>query len=242
MNCLHTRRTLLANPHADSPALSTHLAQCDACRQFAQRLACDEMLLRAAMSVAPPEQLAERILLRTKLRSRQPGWFRWIGDWSQPRRAGYAAAASAVLALGLWWTVPSPENPAQWSEVMLAHVIGEPAALAKNTPIASQVLNEALGDYGLALKAGMGTLRFFDHCALPGGRGIHAVIETPDLGKVTLILPPRGTRAAPGATVREGFAAQIVHIGQASVGLVADRPENIAVIVQRLRGQLVTNT
>ena len=242
MNCLLTRRTLLADPHAGAPALSAHLAQCDACRQFAQRLAGDETLLHAAISVPPPEQLAERILLRTKLRSRRPDWFRWIGDWSQPRRAGYAVAASAVLALGLWWAAPAPHNPAQWSEVVLAHVIGEPGALTTSAPIATQVLNDALKDYGLALNAGMGTLRYLEHCPLPGGRGIHAVIETPDLGKVTLVLPPRGTSAAPGATVREGFAAQIVHIGQASVALVVDRPENIAVLMHRLRGQLVTRT
>jgi hypothetical protein len=105
-----------------------------------------------------------------------------------------------------------------------------------------QVLNEALNEHGLALNARIGTLCYFEHCPLPGGRGIHAVIDTPDLGKLTLIFPPRGTRAASGGTVREGFSAQIFHVGQASVALVADRPESIDVLVQRLRAQLVTST
>lgn len=240
MNCLSTRRTLLSDPHAISTVLSAHLAHCDACRQFAHRLACDETLLHAAMSVTPPEQLAERILLRTKLRLRQPRWYRWMDAWTQPHRVAYATAASLLLVLSAWLAVPTSET-AQWSEVVLSHVIGEHSALTTNTSIAPQAMNQALKEYGLSLNASLGTLSYFDHCALPGGRGIHAVIDTPDLGKLTLILPPRGVRASLGEATREGYTAQIVQIGQASVGLVADRPENLAHFLQRLRAQLVVN-
>ncbi len=242
MNCLHTRRSLLAEPNAASSALSSHLEECGACRQFALRLAQNETLLHTAIAIPAPEQLSERILLRAKLRSRSPDWFRWIGDWLQPRRTAYAVVASVALSFGLWWSLPSSERPVQWSEVVLAHVIGESGALANGVPQSLHALNIALKDYGLTLNPKMGAVRYFDRCALPGGRGIHAVIETPDFGKITLILPPLGTRAESGSSVREGFAAQIVLIDQTSVGLVSDRPEHMGALTVRLREQLVKST
>lgn len=245
MNCLDIRRALLADPRTSSLELSVHLAECESCRQFAARLAHDQAVLRAALAVPVPEQLEERILLHTQLRSRRPGWLGRLGyllqTLAQPHLAAYAVAASMALALGLWWPLPSPERPVAWSEVVLAHVIGEANTLAKADALPQQSLSVALKDYGLALKGELGTLRYFDHCALPGGRGVHAVIETPDLGKVTLILPPIGTRADPGLAQREGYAAQMLRIDQASIGVVTQRPDQLEALTQRIRRQLVSS-
>ena len=76
---------------------------------------------------------------------------------------------------------------------------------------------------------------------MPGGRGTHIVIETRELGKVTLLLPPSGMRVAGGEARGEGFSAQIVNIVGVSFGIVTDKPENLPALAALLNRQVVSN-
>jgi Protein of unknown function (DUF3379) len=149
-------------------------------------------------------------------------------------------AASVVLAVGVWTAIAERSGAVDWSRVALLHVIGEASALSSSDTLPQERLDAALKAYGLKMKAPSGALRYVDLCEMPGGRGIHAVIETQDLGKITLILPPVGVNADQGVSADRGFIAQIIHVDKASVGIVSQNSQNLKLIVARLRSQLVS--
>lgn len=230
MNCLDLRRILLADPRADSTVLRAHLGACPACRAFAAGLARDERVLQQALAVPVPQHLAERVLLSTRL-----GGTRW---------RSWALAASVVMALALgagMWLQPQAQAPG-WSEIVLAHVLSERAALAHQDHVSSAALATAMADYGLQVRGDLGRVRYLDHCEMPGGKGLHVVLESPELGVVTLILPPSGASGAGREEVsRSGFAARMVAVGASAIGIVTDRPELLDLLSRRLRQQLVAH-
>ena len=88
----------------------------------------------------------------------------------------------------------------------------------------------------------LGRVRYLDHCEMPGGKGLHVVLESPELGVVTLILPPSGASGAGREEVsRAGFAARMVAVGASAIGIVTDRPELLGRVSRRLRQQLVAH-
>lgn len=204
MNCLTVRATLLANPHTQTAELSDHLADCPACRAFAADVLHEDALLRSAIDVTVPRELAARILLQTQIRQRRSDPFgrlrRWLGQWATWPQMGLAGAISAVLVLALSLGQPDRPSNLNWGQVVLAHAIAEPGAAASKAVVARTSLETALHAYGLRLAGDLGVIRFVEHCAVPGGRGTHIVIETKDYGSVTLLLPPPGDRPQPGVS------------------------------------------
>lgn len=216
MNCLEVRRALLANPMNDEADLQAHLQECTACRSFSIDLKRQEAQLREALAVPVPPHLAERVLLATRLR--------------RPRWHGVAWAASLLLTItigfGGYLKWPS-QTPAAWSEVILAHVLNERDTLSRNDSISLDRLTTALADFGLNVKSEVGRIRYLDKCEMPGGKGLHVVVDTRELGQVTLILPPHGTQHPQGETTRDGFAARLVTLGGTTVGVVTEHPDQI---------------
>ncbi len=243
MNCLNVRRILLADPEAHAAALPEHLAGCPSCRAFAAGLAAHEAALRLAINVPVPEHLQERILLQTQLRARRRDWAgawrNWLQVLSFPRRAVFAAGCSMALLLAVWTGQPADQRSIDWSDVALAHVIGEGSGQARAGTVPRQELVAALAAYGLALNGELGAIRMVDHCPMPGGRGVHVVIDTPDLGTLTLILPPLGVRTVGGMARSEGHAAQVVRIAKSSIGVVTERPEKLQALAARLQQRVV---
>lgn len=243
IHCLNVRRALLADPQAYALVLPEHLATCAPCRAFAAILVADEAALRVAICVPVPEQLQERILLQTALRARRRDLAaplrQWLGLFSYPQRAVFAVGCSAALLLALCMVQASVDRVIDWGDVALAHVIGEADALAGNETVPRHALLEALASYGLGLEGDLGTLRMVGNCPMPGGRGVHVVIDTPDMGTLTLILPPAGVRTAGDLAQGEGFAAQVVRINHATIGLVTQRPDKLAALALRVQKQMV---
>lgn len=214
MTCLDVRRALLATPISEEPSLLAHLQDCTACRAFAADLKRQEAQLREALAVPVPAHLAERVLLATRLR--RPRWY------------GLAWAASLLLAVMIGFSSYQfrPTSVA-WCDVVLAHVLNERNTLEKDDEIPAQRLGHALAEFGLSAKGDLGQIRFLDRCALPGGRGLHVVIDTHELGQVTLILLPPGAHAAGEQMARDGFATKLVTIGDAVVGVVTQHPDQL---------------
>lgn len=242
MNCLTARRALLAEPGASDPDLSRHLRECPHCCALARTLAEDEAALRAAIDIPVPDHLQDRILLQTALRRRTSG-FDWLtrhSAWLSGARGGaLALACSLALAVGIWQLQPAHDPHLNWSEVVLAHVIGEPDAVGATASLPGARLSAALGRHGLALGARLGTIRFIEHCPVPGGRGTHIVIDTERLGKVSLILPPPGVRVAASAARGDGYAAATVDIAGVSVGIVTSEPDKLKAL-SALLAQAIT--
>ena len=245
MNCLTTRSTLLATPSLHQPELSHHLTQCPSCRAFAAAVSQQESQLRHAIDVPVPEHLQERILLQTQLRQRQSGWRvrlrRWVGGLTTMHRPGMALALCAVVALSIWMTQSASDRSLNWGDVALAHVLGEPSAMTSQATVSQAALKDGLARYGLLLNGEVGIPRFLEHCAVPGGRGTHIVIETRELGKVTLLLPPAGKRVAGAMVEGEGFAVQVVDISGVNFGIVSDQSRHLPALAALLARHLTRN-
>ena len=240
VHCLDARRALLADPHARPPGLAGHMAECPSCRAFAAALLREEEVLRTLLAVPVPEGLQEKILLNAQLNRRS--WFERLRTAllpSQPwSRAGLALACSAVLAVAVW-RVQERAPRLDWSEVMLAHTIDESGVLGSQQRIPQEKLAAVLADYGLTVKGNLGTVRFLERCPMPGGHGVHAVIDTPDLGTVTLLLPPRGTQVADGSAAAQGFNARLVAVLGTGIGVVTRDPAKVAALSARMQERLV---
>jgi len=229
MNCLEVRRLLLENPAIDAQELHRHLHGCPACQAFAVELKQQEAQLEQALNVPIPPRLTERVLLATSLR--KPRW--------QP----YAWAASILLAVMLGiggYLNLQHQTPAAWSEVVLAHVLNERNTLEKDDRISADRLSVALASFGLTAKGDLGRIRFLDRCEMPGGKGLHVVIDTRELGQVTLIFPPRGMQIEPGRSARDGFVAKLVTIGATTIGIVTEHPDRLEPLSHWLKAELRT--
>jgi len=227
MNCLEFRQRLLANPAAVNPALLEHRESCEKCSSFALQLQQQEAELEQAMAVPVPPRLAERVLLANNLRKT-----RW---WP------YATAAAIILAItfvgSTFWQRDFHGN-ASWSEIALAHVLNERSTLHSNASLESSQLISNLAHFGLTLRHDLGRILFLEECDMPGGKGLHVVINSPEAGLVTLIIPPKGTVVEYGSSARDGFAATMTHVGSVAVGIVSDQPANLETITAWFKGGL----
>ena len=86
MNCLESRRALLADPRSRTAELDEHLTSCRACRAVADKFAKLDRDVAKAARVRPPDGLADRVLL--------------VSGERHPIRH-YAAAAAIAIALAV---------------------------------------------------------------------------------------------------------------------------------------------
>ena len=189
MNCLEFRKRLLTDPRVRTPELDQHLAECAACASLVREMEGFEARLHDAMRIPVPEALADRVLLRHKIRG--------------PAVRAWALAASLIAALGVgiyFYRASVNEDERVLTAAALgaghpavtaiAHVLEEePRMLKANRGVDPVVMREAFMRLGLNVPAQGTTVLYFDKCPMTGGAGHHVVLQTP-FGKVTLILVP----------------------------------------------------
>lgn len=241
-DCLSTRRALFAAPQQILPETARHLSECATCRGFAARLEQNEYALQLALAIPVPDQLAESILLRTQMHGRTKRKSNWLKNFLtrfRPFSPQLLGSLSLVILLFFLSPLFRVEHGANWNEVILAHAINEEAGLEKSDDLSTSKLEKALDDYHLGISKKIGKLRYIGHCALPGGRGLHALIDTPEFGSVSLILPPAGTSASTDISEREGYFSQIVRINNTSVGFVSRDRTQLETLKRRIQETIV---
>ena len=234
MNCFQFRRLLLAEPRQITPEQKAHLAECGSCAQLVRGVEQLEERLAKAALVPVPEGLAERVLLRHKIRS--------------PNRWGtLALAASLLVAVGVAFYFN--EVPRQGDEIVSAERLTtnhpavaaifyvrdhEPQLLRENRSGDPAVMHAALSKLGLSLPANIGSVRYLGKCPVPGGTGEHIVLQTP-FGHVTLILVPDQLFASRVVVSDRNLRALAAPTRSGSYILVADS----AVTLKRVEAMLM---
>lgn len=190
MNCLEFRRLLLLDPRHKGTQQEQHAAECPACARLAADAASFDAKLEEAALVPVPDALAERVLLRRKMRPAAR-----YGTW--------ALAASLLIAVALgvgFYETRDARNEHLLSAATLgtshpavaaiSYVLDhEPQLLRENRSGDPAVMQAALRRLGLSLPQDGVTVRYLGKCPVPGGSGDHVVLSTPH-GQVTLILIP----------------------------------------------------
>lgn len=189
MNCSEFRRRLLVEPR--DPALAK-AARAGVCADASQRLAAAiafEDRIAEAVAVPVPPGLAERVLAALPapaVGAGDPG--RWR---RRPLRWLAAAAAVAVLALGLLWTLP--QRIADPTEALLLasveHLTHEPYALTRTSRVPPALANRVFAEANVRLDASVLELVYLNRCPLGGWRSLHAVVRAPE-GPVTAMYVP----------------------------------------------------
>jgi hypothetical protein len=119
------------------------------------------------------------------------------------------------------------------------HVAHEPRALSGSQVLAGDAAAAALSEWGLGARAWLGRWLYVDHCSMPNGRGLHAVFETAELGKVTLILPPQGSRVAAAQARYGDFNASTFSVSGTAMAIISDDPGRTARAQQWVEQRLV---
>jgi hypothetical protein len=187
MNCLESRRSLLAAPRERSAALMGHVGSCAECARLALRLGDLDARIADAALVPVPDALADRVLVRR----------------SQPRRWPWAAAAAGLFAsilIGfaashLWEAsglaapveAVGPSHPAVAAIAMV--VDQQPAYLDEARGIDVSAMEETLKRLGLSMKRDGIKVDYAGRCYMPDTECEHVVLETPD-GHVSVIFVP----------------------------------------------------
>ncbi len=229
-NCLRVRRALTTEPESLDAESASHLAQCAGCTDFARRSRHFEHTLRAAVAVAPPPGLAQRILARQQVvvaRSRRA-----------PRLALAAGVLLAVgIGAGVWLdrVIPRTAPPAMASAFgteLLAHVTAEGYATRPQTVRSTAHVRLVLERVGAILKRPLDNVTFVNLCPFDDDVAAHLVVRT-DRGPVSVLLAPGArvhgtmhlhTDAGEGLLIeRDGGAMGLVGPDRATLEREAER-------------------
>jgi hypothetical protein len=232
MTCLEVRQTLLVNPEENTSEILRHLEQCPACKAFHRSLMNQDEKLKSALEIPVPPKLSERVLLANNLTPHSNRRWMWMGG---------VAASFLVMALGFNGVFKQSTDPS-WGEVAIMHVLNEEKALNAEGNISEASVNEALASFGLAETGHLGRVRYLEHCEMPGGAGLHVVVEHEALGVFTLVLPPQGVIAQSNTAKRKGLVAQFVSIGGTSVGVVTSETVQEGAIKQWVANQIISKS
>lgn len=195
MNCLEFQRRLNAAPRRLGAEAEAHAETCPDCaRRYAKQMRLEAELAQALL-VAPPEGLADRVLLATQLRQRRE------------HLPLYALAASLVLAVGIGFSLPSWHQE-DLAGAGIAHVLREPNLLAAHEVVSHDNLSAQFARVGARLSAPMPAVHA-GPCEVPGGDGAHIVLETPH-GRVTVLLMPHREAREAASKLDRGLIA-VVH-------------------------------
>ena len=184
MNCLHSRKLLLALPRQQSDEHRTHIEACHSCRKLRQELDAFERDIEDAALIPIPDALTHRILLRKK---------RMQPVWRYAAAAVLAVAATGmVIFAGLDEVRPDrtaqavgPTHPAV---AAIAEVADERLDFVRNT-LGDEDIRQGLKRLGLALKGGDVSAYHLGKCQISAGRDCdHIVISTHDAHADVMLL------------------------------------------------------
>lgn len=239
MDCFEFRRTILANPRESTPIHQEHISLCAKCAALARELADFESGIHDAAMVLVPEGLAERILLRHKVRKPARFWDFSLGAWGVGLGA-WALAASLIVAVGAGILLHRADSGYE-ERVATAAAVGEghaaiaaisyvldhePQLLNANVSGDPAVMKSALARLGLNLPAEGMTVRYLGKCPVPSGEGEHLVLWT-QFGQVTLILVPEQSLGPRVVVAYRDHTALVSPVRSGSYIVVADSLRNI---------------
>jgi hypothetical protein len=213
MDCAQYRRTLLADPNASGPELDAHLASCPDCPAYRERLQRFEGRLARAMRLDTDLGAGERRVSRRGLpvRGVPTSWL--------------AMAASVLIALvaagTLWIAAPHPSLAA----AVVAHMVDEPEAWTRTTPVAPEDLAPVLAGAHMTLKPDAGMVSYAQSCLFRGHHVPHLVVQT-DMGPITVMVLVHESVTKPQPFDEEGYRGVIVPVpGHGSLAVLARGPD-----------------
>jgi hypothetical protein len=220
MNCLEFRRHILADPRQPGAEERAHAAECGACADYLEKQRDLDARLFDAMQVAPPDGLADRILVARGLRSRR---------WFLPIAASVLLTGSLV---SLWPRFPRGDPLGREA---IAHVTHEPQAFTASYAVPDDALATMLSAQGVNLVRTVGRVTYSALCPMGELVARHLVVRTAE-GPVTLLLIPDDPKARRRAVTEvDGMAALTIPAARGSIAIVASSLDQALAMEKSLR-------
>ena len=226
MNCLESRRRLLASPRERTDDHLNHVTACPECSRFANELAVLDRKIDKAARVPVPEGLADRIVLAHGYPDR----------WHRAVAAAAAVLLVAISAVTLLPSVLESDEPLLAAETVgathpavaaISFVVDQEPWLLRGRPSLDRgLIDERLKLVGLALKDPDVSARYVGKCQIAGRDCDHLVLVTPE-GHVSLVLMAQERATAPVLVSDRRMAALLSPAPSGAYIVVADSPKAV---------------
>lgn len=226
MQCLEFRRRLLVNPGCRDAAIRQHLQSCAACSRWSTESTRFEHILREAMHIEVPENLASRILLRDAFR--------------QPRRdrpRAFALAAGIVFTALLGGALIWFESRPTLAEDVFVHIGETSYALTSTTILDDNTIAGVFGWFGANVSPGLGDVSFANVCAFRDERVAHVVLQG-SRSPVTVIIMPGEQLRHPEYISAGNRSGLLLPYAGGSMAIVSDNGQRLDALEQRLRNTI----
>jgi Protein of unknown function (DUF3379) len=210
MNCLDFRRQLAIDPQCCEVDFLQHRQECTRCAEAGAQANTFEGLLRKAIAVTAPPQLAESILLAHATRQqRQRQYYR--------RGAVLALAAAVVLAFGIGMRVEASPLTSQ----AVAHLRAEAEVLTWTKLVPPESVREAFATRGIVLNSVPDGISFVGCCPMGHHLTVHMVMPGGS-GPISVIYVLGDREPAREDFRRDGWVGRSVPMGQGTLLLLAE--------------------
>ena len=185
MNGLQFRKQCIIDPETPDLDFQQALETAEN-REFQEQCMEFDSKLADALNVAAPDDLAQRIIERSKEQQKgQSSGFNWNNSWRPSLAAAASIAATMVFAVAL---LLRPQ--VALSEIVIDHLYDDINALHVRTAVTDAELGHVLDHFDVDIeRTSIGTLHFADVCHIDKTDGIHVVYDGAN-GPVTAIYLP----------------------------------------------------
>lgn len=212
MNCLDYRRQLGADPRRESADMQEHRRNCSGCSAHHARALGFELALKRSLQIAPPDGLAERILLAQATGERGQR-SRRRRRWSWAAVAAVALVAVGLVAYRLMLFSPLPRQ-------LVAHLQHEPEALLAKAALTETDIARPFRQRGVLLAgAPPAGISYAQPCPVGLIGAVHMVMPLPE-GPVTVFYLPQH-RERRGDYVDGGMHVRAAPMAAGTLALVA---------------------
>ncbi|BDY06139.1 DUF3379 family protein [Ferrimonas sp. YFM] len=229
MDELEFRRRAYADPQDQDKAFLDALNEEEGRQSFVDELQGLDERLNSAMKIAPPEDLANRILLQQNLNQFQ--------QQRKRQRFHLAAAASVAFVIGLSLTLI--RQPATLGDHALAHVAHEAGFADRvDEKVSLAALNTKLASFGGKMDDPQGHIYYANYCDFDGVRSLHMVMDTPQ-GKMTVFFVPKEqNKEMSPAFSNDKYEGAAFDMGPFQVAVVGGKNQQLAPAVKLLKNKV----
>lgn len=212
MNCLDYRRQLGADPRRESADMQEHRRSCSSCSAHHARALGFELALKRSLQIAPPDGLAERILLAQATGERSER-SRRRRRWSRSAVAATVLVAVGLVAYRLMLFSPLPQQ-------LVSHLQHEPEALLAQATLPDADIERPFRQRGVLLAGALPAgISYAQPCPVGLIGAVHMVMPAAE-GPVTVFFLPRH-RDRRGDYVDGGMHVRAAPMAAGTLALVA---------------------
>ncbi|GMQ75150.1 MAG: DUF3379 domain-containing protein [Gammaproteobacteria bacterium] len=184
-----------------------------------------ECLLRQAMEVEVPENLASRILLHHALRYPQR---------DRTRRRGFALAASILVTVLLGGALLWYELKPTLADELFVHMDEMPYSLTSTTILDDKTVAGVFRWFGADVSPELGDVSFANVCEFKNKRVAHVVLRGAE-SPVTVIIMPGERLTRPGHISRGKRSGLLLPYAGGTMAIVSERAQRLDELEDRIR-------